>query len=598
MVSWSDIKQWKPDALEDAYDAFEKSEVAVQDAGDELWRASGSLSNEGEAATAATANLDRRRAETDKLEALLSDLMACTRVAATNVSSVEKGVLEAEGFASRERLTIDSNGGVSINSEVKAEAQAEANERNSRGSGRVWWTYDMMPVWKQAEAAKAELERAVAELITFASETDANYAKALGNIESGEASAASVTASAGDSTTNINTDELLNLLNGEASVSDKRAAWDALSDEQQDALIASNPETIGAMNGVPFTDRIRANDININREVAELQAEIGQLKREIDEGKHKDLFWTPFTNESEKAQERLSNLEKRQKYFNSLLSGDGNGAVLFDPDNNRVIEMVGDPKANVKDVVTFVSGTNTTINTVGDYSNFPKYLVDAGDAQGNPTVAFNFYDGRFEGEDKWINWPWEGAARSNDNPWHLRDLGANLSEFQEAVASEDFSHKADNHVVGHSAGHSVVTASEFSSKVRDGVPDAHYDNVHSLSGSYAPGGWSQQGNTEYDHYAYEGEPIHALDYQPIWDAPNKHDAWEKHIFDPTTAGKSDIHKPENEPNIWTTVTLDELGAELKKEGKILEDLHTRTASGDPEKNLPVLQDLKQEIFKD
>ena len=598
MVTWSDIKRWDPAELETAYDAFEKSEVAVQSAGDSLWDAANSFGNAGVHAESARGNLGRRRAEADKLEALLSDLMSCTRVAATNVSNVKNGVLEAEGYADRERLTIDSNGSVSIRPEVKAEAEEDARERNKGAGARLgYWTYDMMPVWRRAVSAKAELERFIRELIDNAETTDSEYTGALNSIKHGEASDGSIAASSGSSTSNIDSQALLDLLNKEGSVSDVRAAWDALSPEQQQALIDNHHVEIGAMNGIPFEARVQANDKNIDREVSELNAEIEKLTKEIEDGKHNDKWFT-FKDEEEKAKETLETLTKRRDYFETLRSGDGNGAVLFDPDNNRVIEMVGDPSGATKDVVTFVSGTNTTINSVGDYADLPDYLVREGNVNGNPTVAFNFYDGRFQGEDKWISWPWEDPKTSNDNPWHLRELGANLAEFQEAVAAEDFSRNAESHVIGHSAGHSVVTASEFASKTRDGVPDAHYDHVHSLSGSYAPYGWSQQGSTEYDHYAYEGEPIHFLDYQPVWATPQAHDAWENHIFDPTTAGDSDIHKPENEPNIWKTVTIGELKEEFGKETDILMDLHTRTAEGNDERNHPVLEALTAEIYRD
>lgn len=575
MVSWSDIKQWKPDALEDAYDAFEKSEVAVQDAGDELWRASGSLSNEGEAATAATANLDRRRAETDKLEALLSDLMACTRVAATNVSSVEKGVIEAEGYASRERLSIGSDGSVSFTAQVRADAQAEWSALPPEV--QPLYTLEDMPSYKRAVAAKAELERVISELLTFAGDTDTNYASALGAIQKGEASAASTAASAGDSTTNINTDELLNLLNGEGSVSDRRAAWDALSDEQQQALIDSKFLEIGKMDGIPFEDRIRANDKNIDREIGELDDEIAELRKQLETGEFKDNKWTFWKNEGEneraKIQERIDKLEDRRNFYDSLKSGDGNGAVLFDPDNNRIIEMIGDPnQQNTAEVITMVSGTNTNIDGVGGYSALPKYLVEQGAQQGKPAVAFNFYDGRFEGEDNWITWT---GDHSNQNEGHLQQLGANLAEFQESLALEDVSRHADNNVIGHSAGHSVVTASEVASQYRQGAPDAHYDNLHSLSGSYAPEGWQPQGATEYDHYAYNGEPITVVGIAKE-NTPHSHEYYEQHWSD-----------------------FDEIPKEHRKWHDRFNslDIHTRS-SGGGQKNLPVLQDLTHEIYKD
>lgn len=576
MVTWSDIKRWDPAELETAYDAFEQSEVAVQSAGDSLWDAANSFGNAGVHAESARTNLGRRRAEADKLEALLSDLMSCTRVAATNVSNVKKGVLEAEGYASRERLTIDGSGGVSINPEVRAEAEQDALIMNAQFKTTVF-TYDMMDVWKRAVAAKAELERFIQEVVDNATTADNDYAGALNTIQEGKATAESTAASAGSSTGDINSQALLDLLNKEGSVPDKRAAWDALSEEQQQALIDKHYVDIGAMNGVPFEDRVKANDKNIDREIGELDNQIADLRQQLRTGEFDDNKWTFWKNEGEderkKIEERIAELEGRRNYFDSLKSGDGNGAVLFDPDNNRVVEMIGDPsQQGIAEVVTMVSGTNTTIDSVGNYSELPKYLVEQGTQQGKPAVAFNFYDGRFQGEDEWISW---SGDHSNRNEPHLQQLGANLAEFQEALAVEDMSRGADNNVIGHSAGHSVVTASEVASQYREGVPNATYDNLHSLSGSYAPSGWSAQGGTEYDHYAYNGEPISVVGLAKE-NTPHSHEAYEQHW--------SDFDEIPKEHREW----YDRFNPL---------DIHTRSSDGGS-KNLPLLQDLTHEIYKD
>lgn len=576
MVTWSDIKRWDPAELETAYDAFEKSEVAVQSAGDSLWDAANSFGNAGVHAESARGNLGRRRAEADKLEALLADLMSCTRVAATNVSNVKNGVLEAEGYADRERLTIDGSGGVTIQESVRSNAELEAAMLNALPGGKVY-TYDMMPVWQRAVSAKAELERFIRDLIDNAETTDSEYTGALNSIKHGEASAGSIAASAGSSTSNIDSQALLDLLNKEGSVSDVRAAWDALSPEQQQALIDNHHVEIGAMNGIPFEARVRANDKNIDREVGELDKQIADLRRQLETGEFKDnklTFWSnEGENERKEVEARIAQLEGRRDYFETLRSGDGNGAVLFDPDNNRVIEMIGDPtRADTTEVITMVSGTNTTINDVGGYSAMPKYLVDQAENIGQNAVGFNFYDGRFQGEGEWISWVGDHA---NSNDRHLQQLGANLAEFQEGLALEDFSRSADNNVIGHSAGHSVVTASEVASKYRDGVPDAHYDHLHSLSGSYMPEGWAPQGGTEYDHYAYNGEPI-------------------------TLVGVGKENVPHSSPvyeNHWSD--FDEIPKEHRKWHDRYNsfDIHTRS-SGSGGKNLPLLQDLTHEIYKD
>lgn len=584
MVSWSDVKKWTPEALVAAYDQFARSEAAVQSAGDALWSAAASFSNEGGHADAARGNLQERRASADHLEALLSDLMIATQEAESEVNAVKRDVESAERYADQERLTIDSSGGVSIKPEVRAEAEADALRENLAVGAPVF-TYDMMPVWIKAELAKQELERFIEQLLRRATDADTAYTSSLNAIKAGEASSLAVAAAAGSSTEGIDPKALLKLLEGERDMDKVRGAWDSLSPEQQQALIDGHPEEIGALNGVPIEARIRANDLNIDREIGELDREIAELEEKLDKldpDKRDLLYMNPGqinreNNERRLIEKQLDELRGRRDFYEHLKSGDGNGAVLFDPDNNRIIEMIGDPsRADVKEVVTFVPGTNTNLDNLREYSDVPRYLVEQGEQTGKPTIGFNFYDGRFEGDGNWIDWFGE---RANHKDSHLHELGGNLAEFQEALAAEDFSRRADNNVIGHSAGHSVVTASEVSGDRGTGPSNARYDHVHSLSGSYAPKGWEAQTNTEYDHYAYYGEPIHVLDGNPFRGAPHRSPVWENHYSTALDAGDSLQHKL-----LWPN-PINSM------------DLHTRTADG-PERNGPILDHLQREIFKD
>ncbi len=574
MVGWSDIVRWSPDALETAYDAFHRNEGEVQAAGDELYRAAGAVQNQGQSATAARGQLKMLQQDADKIEALISDLLSATRVAATGVGEVQRDVKQAQAYADAERLQISVDGMVSLQAQVYTEARKQYEERFWSGDEPYSdLQLEIVPSYRRALGARAGLERSISDIIKKANDIDRMYSAALTAISEGEASASSTAASAGSSADGVDTAALLDQLKNADSPSEVRAFWDVLSDEQQQALIAADPVEIGAMNGVPFQDRFKANDLNIDREVRELDDEIRllQVQRDkvggglwhlgerSDDGATRELF-----------DELIRKLQDRRDYFMSLKSSENGGAVLFDPDSNRIIEAKGDFNKPAAEAVTFVSGTGAKLDTVRDYSGMPGYLVDEGERRGKNTVAFNFYDGRFEGDGAWIGW---FGGRSNRNQEHLQQLGANLSEFQDALALEDVSRGADNNVIGYSAGNSVVSASEVASKYRDGAANAHYDHVHSLSGSYPPDGWEQQHGTEYDHYAYKGDMIHGLDFVGFATTlPNSSDVWERHVRDSNEIPSGEIKGP------------------LSK--------HLRTPSINVDDNLPILQDLSHEIFKD
>lgn len=574
MVGWSEIVDWTPDRLEVAYDSFRRDEAQVQAAGDQLYRSSSEIRNEGHSADSARSKLGQLRAESDEIEGLISDLLSATRVAATEVGQIAGGVKEAQAFAAASHLMISPTGSVSLQPIVETIARSELIQMLGPAAGALA-PIITAPSYIQALMHKAQLEGQIATLITQANRADFNYASALHAIADGRVSHASSAASAGSSKEGLDKGLMMSTLRQRENLSEVRALWDSLSYEQQQELIAAFPEEVGSMRGIPFEARVQANDLNIDREVGERQDRL----REVEEKKKQlERNWSfGKKDDIERYDKEIEQLQKEIDFYNSMKTSNGGaGAILFDPDNNRLITAQGDMRKSAGEVVTFVPGTTTTKLKMENYSDLTGYLVDQGNTLGTNTVAFGFFDGRFDhfdplvGEDdQWISWD---GAHSNANPFHLRQLGANLAEFQEELALEEFSRDADNNVIGHSAGHSVATASEIASKTRSGVPDAHYDGVHSLSGSYAPPGWERHYSTEYDHYAYGRDPIHLLDKLPGVDTPRESHIWDNHIH-----GTSETEKG---------FTLHPV------------DIHGRSASGNTHDNLPILQDLKHEIFKD
>lgn len=527
MVGWSDIVRWSPDELETAYDAFHRNEAGVQAGGDQLYRSSSEIRNEGYSADSARSKLQSLRADSDKIEALISDLLSATKTAASGVDGIEKGVKEAKAEAAAERLTISASGTVSFQARVYTDARAELIARYPQAGATL--PLEIADSYREAEKAKSSLTASIASLINEANQIDSSYTAALNAIAAGKASVAATAASAGSSQSGFDSAELFSLLKNADNINDVRGLWDSLSYEQQQALIKRYPIEIGAMDGVPFKDRFLANDLNIDREVGELNQDIRELerrKKELEDGP-----WRPGKYlEIRKLNKELENLREQADFYNSMKTTNGGGALLFDPDNNRIIEVKGDINAAADELITFVPGTNTTKMSLRNYSDLTAYLVEQGDARGKNAVAFNFYDGRFEkfgGDDKWISW---FGGHSNASQNHMRELGGHLSEFQQALAMEDFGRHADNNVIGHSAGHSVVTASEVANRTNSKWADAHYDNVHSLSGSYAPDGWQRQYSTEYDHYAYSDDPIHILEVAGVGETrPLMDPTWENHV---------------------------------------------------------------------
>lgn len=61
-----------------------------------------------------------------------------------------------------------------------------------------------------------------------------------------------------------------------------RDIWNSLTPDQRQKLADADPLTIGNLNGIPLSDRIAANKVNIRNEIARRQSEITALQKRID----------------------------------------------------------------------------------------------------------------------------------------------------------------------------------------------------------------------------------------------------------------------------------------------------------------------------
>lgn len=484
MVTWADVRLWAPGPLDELYDEVDHDERVAQELSEQLTDAASSISSQGEAAEAARERVLQLRDGVDELEALLTDKMIATKTAAANVRAVEERVDACYQFAQTNDLVLTDDGAVLLGQEVFVRAQFELALARTINSTA---TLEQQPSYLAAKKAQAELERAVTEVLETATSVDRAYASALGSISAGQVSLSSTAAAA----LNGKSFDPSVMWPGGTPVSEVLAEWDALSEAEQAALIQEHPEYIGQLNGVPFERRVEANDINIANTRGIVEAELEKLR--TDRAEANGLF---DGGKRDELDEKIAQLEREIAYYDGLLEGPG--TVLFDRANDRIIEVVGDIHApNLKDVLTYVAPTG------GQWKNFvngeiqlvTRDQVERGAQLNNPTAGFVYKDG------PWVEWLF--TDRGNANNDFLNTAGTDLAEFQAALELEGFAHNADTNIAGHSAGHSVVAASETSG--------AHYDQVFSLAGSYMPAGWEPTMGTEYDHLTYGYDAIHVLD---------------------------------------------------------------------------------------
>ncbi len=244
-----------------------------------------------------------------------------------------------------------------------------------------------------------------------------------------------------------------------------RSWWQSLNPALAAALLLGGAKVTGALNGMPANDRVAANKQN--------------------------------------AQDRLDAIADRpdsdpeKRYLLSVIAGDRK-LYLYDGSRDRIIEMIGNPDTATR-VITWVPGTTADMNGFynGGQQAPAQYLTTDGNTKGTPTVAFVYKDG------PWATFgsPWD--QRSNANKAWMMDRSVDLAAFEKGVRSDPHLNSAQHVILGHSAGLSIVTGAE--------VQGAHFDQVHSLSGSWIADGWKPQTGTQYHTYQRTFDAINTLD---------------------------------------------------------------------------------------
>lgn len=253
--------------------------------------------------------------------------------------------------------------------------------------------------------------------------------------------------------------------------------WRALAVYQRQTLISEVPLVVGNLDGVPITARISANAVSA-----------GSFARA----------------------EGISNEEAN--YWRGVAGG-STRLVVSDPDQSRIVEMVGRIGPETKRVVTYVPGTGAQMKHfyAGEVQQVSKYLVSRSSGE---TVAFVYKDG------SWVSW---AGKNSNTNYEFLGVLGERVAGFQSRVLDGDSALSGLPQVaVGHSAGMSVISGAEH-----DG---AKFDQVISLGGAFMLPEWHPTPGTEYHHFQYENDLINRIDGGRLRTPHELTDVYAPHIF--------------------------------------------------------------------
>ncbi|WUJ12389.1 alpha/beta hydrolase family protein [Actinoplanes sp. NBC_00393] len=263
-----------------------------------------------------------------------------------------------------------------------------------------------------------------------------------------------------------------------ADVEDQRARqpreirewWETLTPQQQEEALQNFPELIGALDGVPATDRDTANRIVLDRDLAGLTDEIQRrdelnrreefLRAMAAQGRLGEIY-PDSANPAGSVLAELDRIDREREPLEKQLAGPL--AVrdrLADPgkppafllgyssaDDGRAIVAVGNPD-EADNVVTYVPGTMADLPSIaGDIDRADVMADDANrlDPSGRKTAAIT-----------WLGYDAPDFFHNAASAGYAERAAGDLSRFQDGLRVTHDGPPSRNTMIGHSYGTTTV----------------------------------------------------------------------------------------------------------------------------------------------
>lgn len=484
-ITWENLLKWDYAPLEDAYQEVSRRQMALEQAGDTCHATVFAFADEGEAADVLRDLVHDYRNRADRLEALLTDMMMALNHAAEEVEKVAEEALRLDAQAVVEGFAI--SGAVRVSSTSAVSKSTDMSRPYNEGDAVA------------LDSRRREFESDAQALLDRAQDIADRLVRAMSNIEQDKpSSAASMSADSFIPRSNVAIVDAMK----ELPAAQVRAYWESLDAGRQQHLIREFPEIVGNLSGIPFPVRVKANERTaqnyidrIKREHPNLESEIASIEAELDK-RDSRITREEITSSNEDAEHRLEELKEIRanlRVAEGIAAGDQ--AILFDPDNDRVVMANGDVASPPDHAAIFVPGTGTNMESFANgITSFGDGLVTALDRSGQDAVVFTIKDG------PWSTWVGDGA---NSVESEMAERADKVQRLAEDMLLEDYGEATEYVGIGHSAGETKLSISEAQGVV--------YDENISGGGSYVGNFWVADPRAEYTHIQYRGDAINILD---------------------------------------------------------------------------------------
>ncbi|MEU6266606.1 alpha/beta hydrolase [Saccharopolyspora shandongensis] len=323
MVSFADVRRWKPDALEEVFRTLGKRRDELVGLDDELHAARNPAGWTGEAAE----NSAKRHAELGKdlhrLGAEVDGVRDAVGKAAEEVEQIKKRLDATEHQARANGFEITEEGGIR-DAAPPQDVPAEDVER----------------VKQQRLRARDELAAAVESILDDAERTDADLAKTLTAAEQDEIQPGAAPAQT-----------MAAMAPKDGGPAENAKWWKSLPDAEREAYTKNPPAWLGNRDGIPAEVRDKANRARIADERSTLQARKDELRAGGVSGDEED--------ELAKVDAKLKSIDAVEQ----MLARGDRQLLLLDTGGERAKAAVAVGNVDTADHVSvYTPGMNTTVD--------------------------------------------------------------------------------------------------------------------------------------------------------------------------------------------------------------------------------------------
>lgn len=359
MVSLGDVKRWNAGALDSVGQTLRQRQAVLLHSGDDFARTIPVAGWQGAAADNAASVHRSLVSPLDHLAAGASIVTKTIQQAADAIPAVQRAITDAEELARKYGFAIRDDGSI-------ADVLTHPGPLDPSPADRTRPRQEVIDAIAQAMRTATEIDNDLASVLTRA--THGGF---------GTGNETTVSAAAADGTKNPG--EVLPTPPANGTPSQNAAWWNTLSPAAQAILLHDHPDWLGNLNGLPGAVRSQANMARLPALRAQVQAEIDQLTRKLNNTANDPLRWLDIPLDESQLRDAEATLASLNTIGQVMTQQPPRQLLTLDLSGQRAEAAIAVGNVDTAEhVAVFVPGITTTVNgSLSGYDGDMQQLRDA-----------------------------------------------------------------------------------------------------------------------------------------------------------------------------------------------------------------------------